>query len=630
MKRTFNRRIATLVSIIALLTMTVAVRPLNATTSFALQDGQGWTPKSGGVKSNAGGGTTTTKVEQNGSGATRTTTTVTDKNGNVIKRSQEVDNGDGTGESTSTETADGVTKTTTEKHSKDKTEKETTESAGGQVRKVTRETSVRGVNGWSTLISETFYKDGKPVRRVTYSSFPDGKSYHSEVDLTQPAAPDNKGSMIPGGRAPSLAGARVVMTGRVVQDAPATLGVVDTRGQTLSGVVVTVGNREVTTDQSGQATINVDASSIDHPNGTPVLIATIAGTAATATALVLPRSTDNNVPLSIQHAPAVITQGSELPVSGTGIDPIAHNNVVWIDGLATPVRAASPVGLMAAVTSEVTAGQHTVKLINNNGTSECVTNVARVDLKASQTTIPIGGGAEIGATVSGLKDVPRSAYPMRLEMTNNSPAQIAFEGGSQRVTRMINFEDVSADGRFLFPMSIRALAPGAFEITATLESGETPALIADAQDDCSKLLDEANKKRAEANKKRAEAESLDKEAGVLRSPAHWENKAKALRDRASSLRKAAADKRNVKNPAAGKKEGYMEEAKKLDAEAAKADADAGEIEGLVKKHKDVKGQDRTKMAENNEKQAGNLRKQADKLEEDAKKLEKEFEKKCKD
>lgn len=437
-----------------------------------------------------------------------------------------------------------------------------------------------------------------------------------------------QGQIVDNGRR-LLAGARVVMTGQVVETAPATISVVDTKGQTLNGVVVAVGNQRVTTDESGRATFNVEPSDVDRKSGKPVLTAAIVGAGAITTALVLPSSIPGNVPTSIQHVPAVVTQGSELPIGGTGIDPHASGNTVVIDGRGLPVLAASPVELKAAVTSDLTPGPHNVKVINSNGAAEATTNIARVDLTASQSTITTGGGAEVQATASGLKGAPRSAFPMTLTLTNQSQRTIAFEDSSSATfTHTINYEEVTPDGQFSIPLGIRALAPGEFQITATLESCGPPVLISD-QDDCSKLLDEANKKRQEANNKRAEADGLDTDASVLEDPGYWKGRAASLRSSAANKRQAAAEKRKIKNPVAHTKESYEKEAKALEGSAAKDDAAAAEIEGRIEKYKNVKGKDREQMAKNKRQQAKNLRKQAETLEKDAEKLEKEAAKKCK-
>ncbi len=611
MRGRFNKRVTKLMVISSFL-MTMGAVSITARIGFAQQDGQSWTPKSGTINSNAEGGTTKTVVEENGKGSTRTTTTTTNGAGVVVGSSQSIDNGDGTGESTSTETAGGVTKTTTEKHTKDRVEKQTVESAGGVTQKVTRETSVKGVNGWSILISETIYQHGTPFKRITYSSFPDGKFYHSEVLLSQ---------QVDGQR--SLAGARVVLTGEVVDGAPATLAVVDMEGSTLSDVVVQVGHRQVTTDLNGQAVINVDESTTERRNGKTVLTADVVGAdlSAAATALVLHHSAENDKQLSIQGAPAVLTAGSDLPIRGIGIDPIAENNILMIDGSPMPLLAASPVELKAVTSTALPPGEHNIQLISGSGTAETRTNVARVDLLATQTTIQTGSGAMVNAAVSGLKGVPQSAYPLQLVLTNHNPKQIAFAGGAPQVTRTINFEDVNSSGQSSFAMPIRAMSPGQFRVTAVLSPFNPGSPIADAPPDCVNPLSQAGQMLEEANKKRLEAASLDTEANVLLDPAAAAADVKRLRGVAADQNRRAAILKKIKN--------HEQEAARLERDAAQNEAKAKEIEGLLDRYKDMKGQDHRKLGENKRHQARDLRAEADDLETEAHKAEDEAKTKCK-
>lgn len=123
-------------------------------------------------------GAYTRKIEKNKkTGATRTTTKT------ATTETVDVDNEDGTGETDTTETNGAVTKNTKQTRTKGKRVTETTESNGGVTTKTTRETWNEAKDGGVLLIEETLYKDGKPIKRITYSSFPDGKFYKSEVPV---------------------------------------------------------------------------------------------------------------------------------------------------------------------------------------------------------------------------------------------------------------------------------------------------------------------------------------------------------------------------------------------------------------------------------------------------------------
>jgi hypothetical protein len=94
-------------------------------------------------------------------------------------------------------------------------------------------------------------------------------------------------------------------------------------------------------------------------------------------------------------------------------------------------------------------------------------NIVRILLKAPKTTLVKGEKTTLNISVEGLQGLPKNAYPLFIKLSNMSPGVINFgEVKGNTVVHEIQADEVKSGGTYQFTLSVIAISPGHFDITA--------------------------------------------------------------------------------------------------------------------------------------------------------------------
>lgn len=256
------------------------------------------------------------------------------------------------------------------------------------------------------------------------------------------------------------AGSRVILTGTVVAEEEATLTVVGTQGQRLSGVVVDVNGEPETSDRNGQVLFAVGTalgvlrvtlpSLPDHPGVEAPIVAA-------------PPATLDSGPPVLENVSRFPGAGSELPITGQGFAGDAAGNTVSVGSHELPVLAASPTGLVVATPVDALGNLGPLVVTTDSGSSEPVpVTFVRLRLEGGRTRLGRGQTSVRRVFVEGTDE------PVPLRITNLSPAIVSMEGGDAIVVETSGGKSNAAQVRFT------GLVPGDFQLNAQVVDDQVP------------------------------------------------------------------------------------------------------------------------------------------------------------
>ena len=257
------------------------------------------------------------------------------------------------------------------------------------------------------------------------------------------------------------AGSRVVMTGVVTAEQPATATVVGPTGAVLAGVVVSVNGEEKVTDAKGRFPIFVGPSVATVAAFLPALL-----DRQTSYATVVPpveRSSDN-APV-VDHAPSNPTLGSQTVITGSGFGGSADDITVTFDDTPVDILASSATEIILAVPADMPVGPRDLTVTTEHGTSRpVVVEVTHVWFESADKHLWLGQTGEGFIRIS-------CAEPKTVQVTNLSDDVVTLHGGSSFELQTSGGENNGA------PISYIAKKVGPFHISAAIKDA-APVMFA--------------------------------------------------------------------------------------------------------------------------------------------------------
>ena len=246
-------------------------------------------------------------------------------------------------------------------------------------------------------------------------------------------------------------GSRVVMTGVVTAEQPATATVVGPTGAVLAGVVVSVNGEEKVTDAKGRFPIFVGPSVATVAAFLPALL-----DRQTSYATVVPpvERPSDRAPV-VEHTPGNPTPGSQTVIKGSGFEGSAEDNKVTFDDTPVDVLASSPTEMIVAVPADMPVGPRDLTVTTEHGASRpVVVEVTSVWFESADKHLRPGQKGEGFIRIS-------CAEPRTVHVTNLSDV-VTLHGGSPLELRTSGGENNGA------PISYTANQVGTFHISAEI------------------------------------------------------------------------------------------------------------------------------------------------------------------
>jgi hypothetical protein len=166
-------------------------------------------------------------------------------------------------------------------------------------------------------------------------------------------------------------------------------------------------------------------------------------------------------------SPALVQQGAPVQVSGPFDGDFNNTHVAW-DGREGTFLAESPRSLIVEASPDM-VGPAQLAIDEGDKHVEGSINVASLQMSASQTTLMKGQETVVTAVVEGLNDLPPSAYPLALGITNWDPTVLKDKSGSSTVVQHIDRKAVDDDGTFQTELVYMGLASGSFTLSGSLD-----------------------------------------------------------------------------------------------------------------------------------------------------------------
>lgn len=165
---------------------------------------------------------------------------------------------------------------------------------------------------------------------------------------------------------------------------------------------------------------------------------------------------------------AVAQSGSAIYVSGP-FDGDRKNTFVRFDGRSVGVLTESPRACTFAAPINA-VGIHAVTVSENGRTLESSVNIVQVTVMAPAHVIRRGSKDAIGVQIEGLEGLKRTAFPVTVQLINDSPKVMQFIGPDpQRFDLLITPEDVS-NGHALKSVPIKGKGNGHFMVSYSIFS----------------------------------------------------------------------------------------------------------------------------------------------------------------
>ncbi len=221
---------------------------------------------------------------------------------------------------------------------------------------------------------------------------------------------------------------------------------------TLEGVVVEVGGSKV---QTGRFLVTVGALGVMDM----VLRNSDGKVIATTPVQVGPQSP----PKTTLWSPPVAQAGKPITISGP-FDGNAENTNCTLGGQPAIVLVESPRESVLQCLEDQPLGTTPLTVTENGTTTTRPVNVVNLNLSTPRTKLLRGDQGTIKITLTGLKGLPESAYPIPVEITNNTPAIIQLSKGGDCVCMPVNFQDVK-NGAWNAQVTMTGVTPGTFALT---------------------------------------------------------------------------------------------------------------------------------------------------------------------
>ena len=239
--------------------------------------------------------------------------------------------------------------------------------------------------------------------------------------------------------------ATIVLPQKLVAGQTATLAVLTAGGKLAPGTTVEFsGGQRVTTDDSGRA-------SFTAPAETGVLLAQVADSAASGSAMVIPAIPPARVELL--QVPRIISIRDRFSVGGYGFRGEADANQVRLGGQTALVLAASPVNLVILPAPEAALGVTQVAVSVAGAESSSVTTLVALEMTSEKPSLAPRQKANLMVRVRG------TDQPLELEARNLSRNFVHFvRGDAQRVLTRGGQENTAA-------IEMEGLSPGEFSFS---------------------------------------------------------------------------------------------------------------------------------------------------------------------
>jgi hypothetical protein len=160
--------------------------------------------------------------------------------------------------------------------------------------------------------------------------------------------------------------------------------------------------------------------------------------------------------------------GSFITIPGPFDGVVPPTDSVTIGGTRIPIVAESPHSRVVWDTSRA-VGPTNIKVGENGQAGTCPFNNVSVKLSAPNLHLLRGQTTVLTVVVSGLdglkQDVP-------FELVNHSPAIVSMDGGNKQ-SAIIHAADLQPNGTYTTTRTLTGVAPGSFNITATVDWKET-------------------------------------------------------------------------------------------------------------------------------------------------------------
>ncbi len=164
--------------------------------------------------------------------------------------------------------------------------------------------------------------------------------------------------------------------------------------------------------------------------------------------------------------PTVAQAGKPMVILGN-FDGDSQTTSVNVDGHPCPILAES---FRQTIVDNVAdkPGPMQVTLQENGVESSAVVHNLTLSLDSPKTTLLAREKATVTATVQGLADVPASAFPLTLNLTNQTPGTISMSGG-QSLALPIKFEDARQSGGYRYQTEVTAITAGSYTISGAIQ-----------------------------------------------------------------------------------------------------------------------------------------------------------------
>lgn len=252
-------------------------------------------------------------------------------------------------------------------------------------------------------------------------------------------------------------GSTIVLPGKLVAGARATLAVIDAEGRlTPDAEVEFGGGTRMSTDATGRLTFPV-------PAVPGILRVSVRGQAANASATVLaPASTPaEGGALEISELQRLISIGERFVIGGAGFRGAADENHVMVRGQPAIVLAASPLALVCLAGPQTEPGPAELSVeVSGRTAGPAPATLVRLEISGEKLQLKAGEQGQLVVRVHGTAD------PVQIEARSLTPSVARFLGGGvERQTTQggaqntATFEMVGIGGGD-FSLAVR-LVPGA-------------------------------------------------------------------------------------------------------------------------------------------------------------------------
>jgi hypothetical protein len=161
--------------------------------------------------------------------------------------------------------------------------------------------------------------------------------------------------------------------------------------------------------------------------------------------------------------PPVAQSGRPVWVGGP-FDGDATNTSCSVRGRPVTVVAESPRSAVA-LPPEGLSGRVKIQVQDGPFAAEGDVNVAELRMSAPKSQLLQGERTTLTVRVTGLEGLPESAYPVPLELTNQTPGTVVLEGGNPGGARCVPVEfGAVRDGQWSRSFGLTGVSPGAYGI----------------------------------------------------------------------------------------------------------------------------------------------------------------------